>query len=263
MDTVAPPRWSGLTRIIHERLQPSRGSFPPDTSSGLLCDAPGIAVVSLPRPDEKSLAGTRCTSTARKVSALTRSSLNEMHVFRLGVRELSGLTPRATAAVFFLFLIGSGAAAPATRLVVSECPRCSFVPPLCPTRFCLDPSTVAESAFPLTIAAIDAADLVDAGYTGTVVFSSSDSSATLPPPFSFAPEDTGVAVVTGFVLTQAGSQTITATDAGDPTVSGTLRISVAAALAPIPTTSGVASVAMAGALAILGLWLSWRCSPGN
>src|SRR6266508_4569949 len=80
-----------LARIIHERLQPSRGSFPPDTSSDLLCDAPGFAVVGLPRPDEKSLAGTRCTSATRNIGATAHSSLNEMHVFRLGVRELSGL----------------------------------------------------------------------------------------------------------------------------------------------------------------------------
>src|SRR6266540_2292414 len=85
------PADSGPSRIIHERLQPSRGSFPPDTSSDLLCDAPGIAVVGLPRPDEKSLAGTRCTSATRNIGAPTHSSLNEMHVFRLGVRELSGL----------------------------------------------------------------------------------------------------------------------------------------------------------------------------
>ena len=75
----------------HERLQPSRGSFPPDTSSDLLCDASSIAVVGLPRPDEKSLAGTRCTSAQRALGATARSSLNEMHVFRPGVRELSGL----------------------------------------------------------------------------------------------------------------------------------------------------------------------------
>jgi ATP-dependent phosphoenolpyruvate carboxykinase len=137
------------------------------------------------------------------------------------------------------------------------------VPPLCPTRFCLDASSVAGSAFPLTIAAIDAAGLVDAGYTRTVVFSSSDSSAILPPPFSFAPEDAGVAVINGFVLTQFGTQTITATDAGDPAISGTLRISVAAALASLPTTSDAARVTMAGAIAILGLWLSWRRSPGD
>ena len=80
-----------LARIIHERLQPSRGSFPPDTSSDLLCDAPGIAVVGLPRPDEKSPAGTRSTSVPRHRDEKDRSSRNQMRVFRLGVRELSGL----------------------------------------------------------------------------------------------------------------------------------------------------------------------------
>src|SRR6266540_7312915 len=85
------PADSGPSRIIHERLQPSRGSFPPDTSSDLLCDAPGIAVVGLPRPDEKSLAGTRRTSVSRHRDEKDRSSLNEMRVFRPGVRELSRL----------------------------------------------------------------------------------------------------------------------------------------------------------------------------
>src|SRR6266545_1219498 len=80
-----------LARIIHERLQPSRGSCPPDTSSDLLCDAPGIAVVGLPRPDEKSLAGTRRISATRNIGATAHSSLDEMHVFQLGVRESSGL----------------------------------------------------------------------------------------------------------------------------------------------------------------------------
>ncbi len=176
-----------------------------------------------------------------------------------------GSTLRAAAIGFLALLSASGtvSAAPATRLVVSECPRCAFVPPLCPTKFFLDASTVAGSAFPLTVAAIDAAGLVDAGYGGTVVFSSSDSAAILPPPFSFAPEDAGVAVINGFVLAQVGTQTITATDAGDPAISGTLRISVAAALASIPTTSGAARVTMAGAIAVLGLWLSWRRSSGN
>jgi len=178
-------------------------------------------------------------------------------------RPASTLRAAATGCLVLLFAGGTAAAAPATRLVVSECPRCAFVPPLCPTKFCLDASAVAGSAFPLTIAAIDAAGLVDAGYRGTVLFSSSDSLAVLPPPFSFAPEDAGVAVVNGFVLTQLGTQIITATDAGNPAISGTLPISVAADLAPIPATSGAARVTMAGALAALGLWLSWRRSPGN
>src|SRR6266498_1751462 len=89
-------------RIIHERLQPSRGSFPPDTSSDLLCDAPGIAVVGLPRHNEKSLAGTRCALATGNLSATAHSSLNETHVFRLGVRELSGLEAAGIAAASLL-----------------------------------------------------------------------------------------------------------------------------------------------------------------
>ena len=193
----------------------------------------------------------------------TRSDMKRMD--SVALTRWPGSTLRAAAIGLLALLSASGtvSAAPATRLVVSECPRCAFVPPLCPTRFCLDACTVAGSTFPLTVAAIDAAGLVDAGYRGTVAFSSSDSSAILPPPFSFAPEDAGVAVINGFVLTQFGTQTITATDAGDPAISGTLRISVAAALASIPTTSGAARATMAGVFAVLGLWLAWRPTSGS
>ena len=78
-------------RIIHERLRPSRGSFPPAPSSDLLCDAPGIAVVGLPRPDEISLAGTRSSIAPGDLSARDSFSFNDFNVFRPGVRELSGL----------------------------------------------------------------------------------------------------------------------------------------------------------------------------
>src|SRR6266542_5187119 len=50
-----------------------------------------VAVVGLPRPDEKSPAGTRCTSASHHLGARDRSFLNKMHVFQPGVRELSGL----------------------------------------------------------------------------------------------------------------------------------------------------------------------------
>src|SRR5262249_33243143 len=45
-------------RIIHERLRSPLRSFPPNASSALLCDASDIAVVALPRLDEKSLSRT-------------------------------------------------------------------------------------------------------------------------------------------------------------------------------------------------------------
>src|SRR6266542_872061 len=48
-----------------------------------------VAVVGLPRPDEKSLAGTRCMSASDHPIAIDSSSLNDMTVFRPGVRGLS------------------------------------------------------------------------------------------------------------------------------------------------------------------------------
>src|SRR5262249_41075836 len=43
-----------LPLIIHEHLRPPLRSFPPNASSALLDDASDIAVVALPRLDEKS-----------------------------------------------------------------------------------------------------------------------------------------------------------------------------------------------------------------
>ncbi len=125
-DRRGPP-----ARIIHERLRPSRGSrgfrgrqpppayvCPPDTSSDLLCDGKvrrgtfwspvpprTVAVVGLPRPDGKSLAGTRCMSASDHPIAIDSSSLNDMTVFRPGVRGLSVLDKRHTPAQETLLLL--------------------------------------------------------------------------------------------------------------------------------------------------------------
>jgi hypothetical protein len=86
-----------LARIIHERLRPSRGSFPPRnppmplrgrrTSSALLDDASRIAVVGLPCLGEKSLAGTRYISTLCALFRQRPFHLGHLLVFRPGVRE--------------------------------------------------------------------------------------------------------------------------------------------------------------------------------
>src|SRR6266508_4429854 len=72
---VRPPlRWQGPAEDLLVPRAPADG-----------------AVVGLPRPDEKSLAGTMCISASDHLVAIGRSSLNDMRVFRPGVRELSGL----------------------------------------------------------------------------------------------------------------------------------------------------------------------------
>lgn len=164
-------------------------------------------------------------------------------------------------AIFVALLSGTAtaSAAPATRLDVSRCPRCSFVPPFCPFAIC-STSTDSGSALSLTVAAVDAMRLADAGYAGTVVFSSSDSSAVLPAPYTFGASDAGAAVISGFVLNQPGAQTVTATDSGNPALTGTLELNVAAPAVPV---SGSALMVMTAILAALGTWLSWRRAPSN
>src|SRR6266536_4028393 len=50
-----------------------------------------VAVVGLPRPDEKSLAGTRCSRRPYHLDDAKIAHLSTTRMFRPGVRELSGL----------------------------------------------------------------------------------------------------------------------------------------------------------------------------
>ena len=76
-------------------------------------------------------------------------------------------------------------------------------------------SAAAGTAFNFTVAAVDVANNVDTGYTGTVHFTSSDGAATLP--FTNYTFTTGIGMDNGVhtfsaTLKTAGNQTITATD---------------------------------------------------
>jgi len=75
------------------------------------------------------------------------------------------------------------------------------------------PSSVKSGvAFSLTLTVKDAFGNVVTGYTGTVRFTSTDSSATLPASYTFTAADQGVHTFTGLVLRRKGKQTITITD---------------------------------------------------
>jgi hypothetical protein len=89
-------------------------------------------------------------------------------------------------------------------------------------------SATAGSAFSFTVTALDASDTIVTGYTGTVHFTSSDGQAVLP-------ADTTLTIGTGTfnaTLKTAGSQTITATDTINTSITGTsntIAVSPAAA----------------------------------
>jgi ELWxxDGT repeat protein len=75
------------------------------------------------------------------------------------------------------------------------------------------PSTVTAGApFSLTLTVEDAYGNVVTGYAGTVRFTSSDRTATLPAMYTFLAQDKDVHTFTGLVLRKTGKQKITITD---------------------------------------------------
>jgi hypothetical protein len=81
-------------------------------------------------------------------------------------------------------------------------------------------SDTADYPHSLTVTVDDAYGHVVTGYTGTVHFTSTDPRAILPADYTFTASDKGVHTFTGVVLETAGSQSITATDASRPSVTG-------------------------------------------
>jgi hypothetical protein len=83
-------------------------------------------------------------------------------------------------------------------------------------------SVTAGVPFSLTVKVEDAYGNVVTNYTGTIHFSSTDGTATLPPNYTFTAADKGVHTFTGLVLRKQGYQKITITD----TLNSTLTASV-------------------------------------
>src|SRR5262249_51886197 len=81
-------------------------------------------------------------------------------------------------------------------------------------------SATAGTAFDFTVTALDQFENTATGYTGTVHFTSSDGNPVLPAD-SMLSNGTGTFSAT---LKTAGAQTITATDTGDSSITGTSEI---------------------------------------
>jgi streptogramin lyase len=108
---------------------------------------------------------------------------------------------------------------------------------------------IAGTVFDVTVTATDPYGNTDTNYTGTVTFSSQDPfGAMLPADYTFQPGDQGVVTFTGMTaLYTAGTWDVTATDTGDPSITGAALVNVIAApavafqiVAPASATSGVA-----------------------
>jgi FG-GAP-like repeat len=85
------------------------------------------------------------------------------------------------------------------------------------------PGTIYHGvAFSLTLTVQDAYGNVVTGYTGTIHFKSTDSTATVPDNYTFTAADNGVHTFTGLVLRKKGKQTITVTDTLNSSLTGSV-----------------------------------------
>jgi hypothetical protein len=102
------------------------------------------------------------------------------------------------------------------------------VNPAAASKFIISaPASVSPGAlFSLTVTVEDAYGNVVSGYTGTVLFSSSDRTATLPNNYTFTSADKGVHTFSGLVLRKKGNQKITITDTQNSSLTGSVGVEV-------------------------------------
>jgi hypothetical protein len=93
-------------------------------------------------------------------------------------------------------------------------------------------SATAGTPFTITVSALTAGGQLDAVYTGTAHFTSSDGAAVLPADYTFSKRDLGVHTFT-VTLNTTGNQSITATAAHNRSITGQAVVTVNAA-APAP-----------------------------
>jgi hypothetical protein len=94
------------------------------------------------------------------------------------------------------------------------------------------PSATAGNDSPTEVVAIDASNHIALGYTGTVHFTSTDGSATLPADYTFTAADHGMHFFKD-QFTTVGSETLTATDTTTASITGSATLNVNAA--PVAT----------------------------
>jgi hypothetical protein len=98
------------------------------------------------------------------------------------------------------------------------------VKPAAASRFILSaPASVSAGVpFSLTLTVRDAYGNVVTGYTGTIHFTSTDRTATLPANYTFTAADKGVHTFNGLVLRKRGTQKITLTDTLNSALTGSV-----------------------------------------
>ena len=117
---------------------------------------------------------------------------------------------------------------------------------------CVVTQTASGVGVPLSVGARDSGNPAF-GYRGTVTFSSSDSQATLPSPYTFTAGDAGDHLFSVTFQT-LGSQTVTITDSANGFSASVPILVVGSPSASIPATTSQSELVMVCLLALIGLW---------
>ena len=159
-----------------------------------------------------------------------------------------------------LILAVAGAGVP-QLLGASPATRLELVVPNCYDGVCPFPNpprtTVASrEVLPLFVFAVDDSGGPDLTYRGTIVFGSSDSTATLPESYTFTAEDQGTHLFIGPTsLQMLGAQLISAQDTSGMAGSVTLTVLALGAGVSVPTLGLVGKAILAILIASAGLWV--------
>jgi uncharacterized repeat protein (TIGR01451 family) len=109
----------------------------------------------------------------------------------------------------------------------------------------------AGAANSMTVTVRDAAGSVATSYRGTVRFSSTDAKSLLPADYTFTDADAGIRTFAGVVLRTAGSQSVTATDAATPALTGSRTVTVTPGDPSVFRITGLPATVAAGAAATI------------
>jgi plastocyanin len=110
-------------------------------------------------------------------------------------------------------------------------------------------SAPSNSSFTFTVTALDSGNATVTGYSGTVHFSSTDASATVP---ANSPLTAGVGTFSATLRT-IGVQTLTAADTVSSAITGSASVSVTGAIPALSSRALLALAALIAALAIAAI----------
>jgi hypothetical protein len=165
---------------------------------------------------------------------------------------------RVVAGIYLLLLVSVdvGAALAVVTLPNAQPLQCTYLgaPAFC-TGAPIPPAAPARVGQSYTIIVGVLADNgfnIDGGYRGTVTFTSSDSGAVLPSPYTFTAADAGVHSFT-IAFATVGNQLVTATDPSVPTNFG-LSVPVFGVQIAVPAVQPAAVALLSLMVVAVGLW---------